>query len=135
MSDEFGLSTLGQISMNAKDLERATAFYRDTLGVPLLFRAPNLSFFDLDGVRLMLSPAETPEFDHPGSVLYFRVPDLSEAHATLLRRGVSFDEDPHMIADMGSYELWMAFFRDSEANLLALMSEVATPCNPLPIRP
>ena len=125
MSDEFGLTTLGQISMNAKDLERATAFYRDTLRVPFLFAAPSLSFFDLGGVRMMLSPAEKPEFDHPGSVLYFRVPDLREAYTTLGSRGVTFEDEPHMIADMGSYELWMVFFRDSEANLLALMSEVA----------
>lgn len=125
MSDAFGLSTLGQISMNAHDLERATAFYRDTLGVPLLFRVPNLSFFDLDGVRLMLSPPEKPEFDHPGSVLYFRVPDIAAAHETLRGRGVAFEDEPHMIADMGSHELWMTFFRDSEGNLLALMSEVA----------
>ena len=125
MSDAFGLSTLGQISMNVHDLQRATEFYRDTLGVPFLFAAPNLSFFDLGGVRLMLSPPEGAAFDHPGSVLYFRVPDLREAHATLRGRGVAFIDEPHLIADMGNHELWMCFFRDTEGNVLALMSEVA----------
>jgi catechol 2,3-dioxygenase-like lactoylglutathione lyase family enzyme len=126
MPPEFGLSTLGQISMNVKDLARATAFYRDTLGVPFLFEVPNLAFFDLAGVRLMLSPPEGPELDHAGSVLYFRVADIGAAHAELAGRGVVFVDEPHVIADMGTYTLWMTFFHDSEGNLLSLMSEVAT---------
>ena len=125
MPDALGLATLGQIAMTVQDLERATTFYRDTLGVPYLFGAPNLSFFDLGGVRLMLSPPENPEFDHPGSVLYFRVQDLQADYTTLRGRGVAFIDEPHLIADMGSYELWMCFFRDPEGNVLALMSEVA----------
>jgi len=125
MSPEFGLSTLGQISMNVKDLARASAFYRDSLGVPFLFQVPNLAFFDLGGVRLMLSPPEGPESDHAGSVLYFRVEDIAAARAELAARGVVFVDEPHAIADMGTYTLWMTFFHDSEGNLLALMSEVA----------
>ncbi|MGD8319671.1 MAG: VOC family protein, partial [Gemmatimonadota bacterium] len=59
MSSDFGLTRLGQISMNARDLARATDFYRDTLGVPLLFEVPGMAFFDLGGVRLMVGTAET----------------------------------------------------------------------------
>jgi predicted enzyme related to lactoylglutathione lyase len=125
MSAFAGLSTLGQISMNAPDVGRAKAFYRDTLGVPFLFDVPGMAFFDLGGARLMLAKAESPEHDHPGSILYFTVPDIEEAHAALTDRGVFFEAPPRLVADMGSYELWMAFFRDSEANLLALMSERA----------
>jgi len=124
MTDAFGLRTLGQLSMNAKDLERATAFYRDTLGVPFLFQVPRMSFFDLGGLRLMLATPERPEYDHPGSILYFKVGGIREAHGALSGRGVAFDTEPHLIADMGDHELWMAFFRDSEGNQLALMSEV-----------
>ena len=126
MSTSFGLSTLGQISLNVKDLGRAVAFWRDTLGARFLFQAPpSLAFFDLGGVRLMLSPPEGPEHDHAGSVLYFKVDDIGAAHAELAGRGVAFDDEPHLIADMGAYELWMTFFRDSEGNLLSLMAEVA----------
>lgn len=132
MPRAFGLSKLGQISMNARDLARATAFYRDTLGVPFLFEVPNLAFFDLGGVRLMLSPPEREEFDHPGSVLYFSVADIAAAHRDLADRGVTFEGEPHAIADMGTYVLWMAFFRDSEGNLLALMSEVPKSGEPAP---
>jgi methylmalonyl-CoA/ethylmalonyl-CoA epimerase len=90
----------------------------------LLFEVPpKMAFFDCAGVRLMLSLPETHEFDHPGSVLYFRVDDIAQAHATLRERGVNFVDEPHLIARMPDHELWMTFFKDSEGNTLALMSE------------
>lgn len=112
--------------MRALDVGRAVAFYRDTLGVPLLFEVeePAMAFFDLDGVRLMLATPQGPH-DHPGSILYFTVEDIQGTHAALKERGVVFDTDPDVIADMGDHQLWMAFFKDSEQNQLALMSEVA----------
>jgi len=114
---------IGQISMNALDVDRATAFYADVLGLPLLFRAGHLSFFNCGGIRLMLSRPETPEFDHPGSVLYFKVDDIDASHAMFASRGVAFRDEPHLIATMPDHELWMCFFKDSEGNTLALMSE------------
>ena len=84
------LSKITQIAVVAHDTDRATAFYRDTLGMKFLFAAPpQLSFFDAGGVRLMISPPE-PEHDHPGSILYFDVPDIDAAHAALTAKGVSF---------------------------------------------
>jgi len=115
---------LGQIAINVHDTDRATAFYRDILGLPLLFTAGSLAFFDCGGVRLMLTRPEKPEFDHPGSVLYFTVPDIVSAHRQMLSRGVGFEDEPHLIARMPTHELWMTFFRDSEQNLLALMCEL-----------
>ena len=121
----IGITRLGQIAINAKDVERATAFYQDVLGLKLLFKAPpGLAFFDCGGVRLMLDRAEKPEFDHPSSVLYFSVPDIQAAFAKLKESGVRFEDEPHMIARMPDHDLWMTFFRDTEDNLLALMSEV-----------
>lgn len=117
------LGPIGQISMNAHDVDRATAFYSDVLNLPLLFRAGHMSFFDCGGVRLMLSRPEKPEYDHPGSVLYFKVADIEAMHRQLLDRGVSFLGEPHLIARMPDHELWMAFFKDTEGNTLALMTE------------
>jgi methylmalonyl-CoA/ethylmalonyl-CoA epimerase len=117
------LSTIGQIAMVVQDVPRATAFYRDRLGMRFLFEFPGLAFFDCGGVRLMLSRAEKPEFDHPGSVLYFKVDDIDAAHAELTARGVTFIDKPHLIAKLPDHELWMAFFSDSEGNTLALMNE------------
>jgi catechol 2,3-dioxygenase-like lactoylglutathione lyase family enzyme len=120
----LGITRLGQISVNVHDVERATEFYRDNLGLPLLFTAGQLAFFDCNGVRLMLSPPEKKEFDHPSSILYFAVPDIKAAHRHLLAAGVHFEDQPHFLARMPDYDLWMTFFRDSEQNLLALMSEL-----------
>ncbi len=122
----FGLSKIGQIAVNAHDLDRAVDFYRDLLGMKHLFSVPpKMAFFDCDGLRLMLSLPEKPEFDHPSSILYFKVDNIQQAAQTLTDRGVQFEEQPLFVANMGAYDLWMAFFRDSENNLLAMMSEVA----------
>ena len=119
------LSQIGQIAVIVHDLDRAVAFYRDVLGLPLLFQAPpKLAFFDCAGVRLMLSPPEDPEFDHPGSVLYFKVADIQGTWAALRAGGADLRSEPHLVARMPDHELWMAFFKDPEGNTLALMSEI-----------
>ena len=125
MGTEFtGLRTIGQIAVNVHDVQRAVAFYRDSLGMELLFEAPpKMAFFDCDGVRLMLSLPEKPEFDHPSSILYFRVDDIHAAYAALVERGVAFEGEPHMVHKAGDTELWMAFLRDTEGNFLAMMGE------------
>ena len=118
-----GLQRIHQISIRTTDTARAVAFYRDALGLRLLFEAPpQLAFFDCGGVRLMLSPAE-PEFDHQGSVIYFAVDDIKATHAALAAASVKFRSEPHMIAKLPDREVWLADFIDSEGNVLALMSE------------
>ena len=98
----FGLSTITQIAVNAHDIERAAAFYREKLGMKHLFSfPPKLAFFDCDGVRLMLALPDKPELDHPSSILYFYVEDIQEAADTLSGRGVIFEEQPEMVANMG----------------------------------
>ena len=124
-STGIGISRVGQIAINVHDVERAATFYQDVLGLKLLFKAgPGLAFFDCGGVRLMLTLPEKPEFDHPGSILYFAVPDIQAAHARMKEMGVHFEDEPHLIAKMPDHDLWMVFFRDSEGNLMGLMSEV-----------
>lgn len=103
----LGITRIGQIAINVHDINRATAFYRDTLGLRPLFTAGKLAFFDCDGVRLMLSTPEKPEFDHPSSILYFAVPDITAAHRQMLANGVGFEDEPHVIARMPNYDLWM----------------------------
>jgi methylmalonyl-CoA/ethylmalonyl-CoA epimerase len=118
------LSRIGQIAIVVKDVERATAFYRDVLGMRFLFAFPGLAFFDCDGVRIMLSRPEKKEFDHPSSILYFRVPDINASYQSLRARNVAFEDEPHVVARMPDHDLWMAFFRDQDDNVFALMSEV-----------
>jgi predicted enzyme related to lactoylglutathione lyase len=120
----LGITNIGQISIIVHDLQRATAFYRDTMGLPFLFSAGNMAFFNCGGVRLMLGLPETPELDHLSSILYFRVSDLNAAHQRLVDLAVPIVAPPRLIAPMPSYDLWMSAFRDSEGNVHQLMSEV-----------
>lgn len=121
----FTLSRVGQVAIPAQDIGRAVAFYRDTLGLRLLFEAPpKLAFFDCGGVRLMISEPEGGDTFRPGSILYYLVDDLTSAHRALTERGVTMLHPPQMIAKMPDHDLWMAFLNDSEGNVVGLMSEV-----------
>jgi catechol 2,3-dioxygenase-like lactoylglutathione lyase family enzyme len=118
------IENLGQVAIRARDLPASVAFYRDVLGLDYLFEAGPLAFFMCGDVRIMLSPPEADEFDHPSSPLYFRVSDLQTAYADFKDRGVAFVDEPHLIAKMSDHELWMVFFRDPDGNLMGLMSEL-----------
>lgn len=125
------LRGLHQVAFAVRDLPAAVRFWRDVLGVRLLFEAPpGLAFFDLGGVRVMLSRPE-PAAAPGNSALYFAVDDIRAAHAALVARGVVFEEPPRCIARLPTpggreREVWLTAFRDGERNLLALMSEVPT---------
>ena len=117
-------SRIGQIAVVCKDVARATAFYRDTLGLQFLFAAgPTLSFFQCSGVRLMLSSGENEEQNSLSSMLYYFVNDIEGTHRDLKAKGVEFIDAPHLIAKMPDHELWLSAFRDSEGNMLGIMEE------------
>jgi len=123
-SSGIAITQIGQIAINVHDTNRAVEFYRDILGLKLLFTAGRLAFLDCGGVRLMLSPPERPEFDHPASILYFKVADIKSAYANLVQHKVKTESEPHVVARMPDHDLWLADFRDSEGNIMCLMSEV-----------
>ena len=116
------IECIGQIMIPVRDLARATAFYRDVLGLTFLFQVPGMAFFDVAGVRLMLAPSDLPE-EPRGGVLYYKVPDIDRDFAALEAKAVQVVEKPHLIARMPDHDLWMGFLRDSEGNVLALMCE------------
>ena len=118
------ISGIGQVQLNAHDLQRAIGFYRDVLGLRFLFEIPGAAFFDAGNLRLMVAVAEREEFDHPGSILYYRVAELDSAFRAVRDAGAAIEHEPQLIARMPDHELWMAFLRDPEGNLLGLMSEV-----------
>jgi len=118
------LTTIGQIAVTVRDLPRATAFYRDTLGVPFLFEVPGMAFFQTGDTRLMLGLPEN-EKQNFASVLYFRVDDINSAYADLKGKGVAFTHEPRLIHRGSTSDLWLAFFADPDGNTMALMSEVA----------
>lgn len=124
-SGAVAIRRIGQVAITVRDVDRARTFYRDVLELDHLFDAPpKMSFLDCGGVRLLLGEPEAPAEESAASILYLDVPDIRSAHATLVSRSVRFDAAPHKVADLGDRELWLAFFRDSEGNVMALMSEI-----------
>lgn len=116
---------IGQIAVPVADLERAVAFYRDVLGLPFLFQAPpSLAFFSCGNVRLMLDSGPEAQNPRRSPLLYYLVDDLRATFDAMAGRGAEAVGEPHLIAKMPDHELWMAFLKDSEDNMLALMSEV-----------
>ncbi len=120
MAGFAGLSKVGQISVRVRNVERATAFYRDALGLPFLFAFPGMAFFDAGGTWLYLTNQVEPEFDHPASILYFDVEDIAAAHVAMAGRGVTFRTAPHVVHRAEGRELWLADFVDGEDNTFAI---------------
>ena len=123
-----GLSDIGQIAITVGDVAKATAFYRDVLGLKFLFSAgPNLAFFAAGNVRIMLSTPQGAGEVGKNSILYFKVSDLTAAHAAIVARGAKNENDPHLVAKMPDHDLWLSAVRDPEGNIIELMSEVRPP--------
>lgn len=122
---KVGINQIGQISVNVHDLDKAVAFYRDVLGMNFIFQTNGMAFFDVGGIRLMLGIATSPEFDHPSSVIYYKVDDIHTMHQHLIDKGVTFEQNPHSVGQTPTHDIWMAFFRDVDNNLLAITSEIA----------
>ena len=123
-ASSFALNELGQIGLTITDLDQAVTFYRDVLGLQHLFSAPPaMAFFAAGKIRLMLSKAEGPVAERFSCALYFKVEDIQAARDALAARGVTFEREPQLVAKMPDHELWLAFFRDPDRNLLSLMCE------------
>ena len=122
---EVSIQGVAQIALSVSDIAAATAFYRDTLRLPLLFEVPGLSFFDLGGVRLMLSTGGKP--GGRGTLIYLKVSDLATTHAALAAAGVTFEQVPHVVGKTPTTEVWLAILSDPDGNPLGLMSEAPLP--------
>ena len=118
------IQKIGQIGVPIKNMENAIEFYKNILGLSLLFSTDNMAFFECNGQRLLLSFPEKKEFANASSVIYFQVEDIKKTYEELLEKGVAFSGKPHLVAKMEQTETWMAFFTDSEGNTHALMSEL-----------
>ncbi len=119
------IAGVAQIAVVVHDLGKAVAFYRDVLGLTLLFQVPRAAFFETGGTRVMLALPEPahPELDHPPSILYFKVDDIVATCAALQARGARLEGEPHVVGQLGNRDVWLAHFYDMENNLHALTSE------------
>jgi methylmalonyl-CoA/ethylmalonyl-CoA epimerase len=117
------LGPLAQVAVTFHDVPRAVAWYRDVLGLPLMFETNGMAFFAMGDVRLMMTAPEKPEYDHPASVLYFKTAKIDEAYAALQAGGATCEDAPHLVARMGTTEIWMFFVRDPEQHLIGITEE------------
>src|SRR5258708_21897791 len=105
------VSGLAQIALTVSNVAQSTPFYRDAIGLRFLFAAgPNLAFFDIGGVRLMLAPPEGRFTAGVSSVLYLRGGAIAAAHSAMKSRGVTFANQPHLIPQMPHHALWLCQF-------------------------
>lgn len=118
------IAGVGQIHISVSDITRAIRFYRDVLGLALLFEVPgqSMAFFDCGGVRLYVGKPSDPKF-RANSFLYYRVDDIDAAYRNLARRGVAFLSEPRLVHKTDDSELWMAGFQDPDGNYAQLMCE------------
>ncbi|WP_371873278.1 VOC family protein [Lysinibacillus sp. Ag94] len=118
------IQSVGQIGIPVKELDRAIYFYKEKLGLSLLFNTDSMAFFECNGLRLLLTLPEKDEFIYSSSIIYFQVENLSMTYEDLVNKNVTFIDEPHVVAKMGQTETWMVFFKDTEDNTHAFMSEV-----------
>ena len=115
-----------QVMIPVDDFGRGIAFYRDMLGIPLLFTAPPMmAFFKSGAVRLLIGVLPPMQKAQRGSAVYFQVADIHAVHSTLKAIGLEFRAEPHIVNRTPKSELWLAEFTDPDGNPLALMSHVA----------
>jgi methylmalonyl-CoA/ethylmalonyl-CoA epimerase len=115
--------TIGQIAITVSDLAKSKDFYLNTLGMKFLFDAGNMAFFQCGDIRFMIGSSDQSE-PRGGTILYFKVQNIQETHAALTEQGVVFPQAPHLVAKMPGHDLWMAFLKDRDGNILGMMSEV-----------
>jgi catechol 2,3-dioxygenase-like lactoylglutathione lyase family enzyme len=122
---DLGDRRLVQVALTVRDLDRARAFYRDTLGLNLLFEAPpKMLFFDLGGMRLLVGQEEQPGSAIGGACIYFDAPDIDALGAALEAKGVRFLGRAETVQRTATHELQLRAFRDPDGNALALMGMV-----------
>src|SRR5262245_26130927 len=118
-------ATVAQVMIPVEDFDLGTSFYRDILGIRLLFAAPpQMAFFMCGSVRLLVGVLPAGQKAQRGSAIYFGVPDIQGVYASLKSKGVQFSGTPHLVHRTPKTELWLAEFKDPDGNQLALLSEV-----------
>ena len=118
------LTNIGQIAITVRDVATALPFYRDVLGLNFLFSpGPNLAFLSAGEIRLMLTTPQGAGAVGQNSILYFKVTDIVATHSEIVGRGAADERGPQLAARLPDHELWLAFVRDPDGNLIGLMEE------------
>ncbi len=119
------IQNIGQVAIAISDLRKSVAFYKEILGLKLLFEVPpNLAFLECGNTRLMLTTLQGDDKDHHTSVIYYQVEDIQYSTEQLEQQGIVFERKPQMAAKMEDHELWIGFLRDPDQNLIGIMAEL-----------
>ena len=120
---------LHQVAQFASDLDRVESFYATPFEARTLgkFDPPGLLFMQVGETRVLF------EKNANSALLYFRVPDIHAEVERPRESNVVIETEPHVIFNdaEGAFgnakeDEWMAFFRDSENNLVGLASRKPT---------
>lgn len=115
------IGAIGQIARGVADIAAAERWYRDVLGLRLLYSFGDLAFFDCDGTRLMLSQGDGAA----ESILYFRVADIRRAFADLTARGAVAVAAPHLVhRHADGTEEWIGFVEDDQGRPVGLIAQI-----------
>jgi methylmalonyl-CoA/ethylmalonyl-CoA epimerase len=117
------LTGVMQLAVPVKDIERATTFYRDKIGLRLLMNGPNMAFLDCGDIRIYLDANPGTVEAGKNSMIYFRTGNVEQAHSAFKQRGVTIHQPPQIIASLPDRDVWLMWIRDSEENLLGVMEE------------
>jgi predicted enzyme related to lactoylglutathione lyase len=123
----MAVGPVGQIHISVTDLDRAIEFYRDVLGIPMMFRVPDrpMAFFKSGEVRIYVGIPESPAY-RSSVMVYFTADDIDAEYDRLAAAGVAMAEKPHIVYQDDQRQMWLAFFKDPDGQNLALMQERRT---------
>lgn len=121
MTAQQGLSKIAQIALTTRDLPKAVAFYRDVLGLKLMFEVSGMAFFDAAGTRLMIGQAENTAPLQNNTYIYFDAGDWHTTEAALASRGLKFERAAEIVQRAEGKEHALRFFKDPDGNALAIM--------------
>ncbi|MGE0742540.1 MAG: VOC family protein [Hyphomonadaceae bacterium] len=115
------LSGIAQIALASADPIALVSFYRDTLGLPMLFETNGMTFFQSGATRLMIGHAQPGQQVGGDAVIYFEPRDWSAAVAALEEKGVAFTHPAQVLQQAPGRELALRAFKDPEGHTLALL--------------
>jgi predicted enzyme related to lactoylglutathione lyase len=115
---------LQQIAITTTDLPRAIVFYRDVLGLPLMFQTNGMAFFDVAGIRLMIAVDPKRPKARATSIIYFDTPDFNETVEKLKQLKLPLDGAVETVQRTSQGSLRLQQFRDPDGNTLAVMGIV-----------
>lgn len=116
---------LQQVALTTRDLPRAIIFYRDTLGLPLMFESNGMAFFDVAGMRLMIALDANRPQARPTSILYFDAPNFPAVLSRLIAAGVDREGPVETVQRTAAGDLRLQQFRDPDGNMLAIIGTVS----------